>query len=66
MRRIWTFILGTALFVILPGCSSGPLSNAYYQAVDDVNDHDCYLDNVYYWYCQECGCREHVPFGNCY
>jgi len=66
MRLLRMLMIGTALLVFLPGCSSGPFSDACYDAVDDFNDHEVHFDHVYYWYCQECGCREHVPFGNCY
>ncbi len=66
MCRAWVLMLGIAVVGLLPGCSSGPISNAYYQAVDDINDHHVYFDDVYYWYCRDCGCREHIPFGNCY
>ena len=69
MRHILALAFVALFLGALPGCSSGPLSNAYYQEVDDFNDHvndTIHFDHVYYWYCQECGCRDHMPFGNCY
>ncbi len=67
MRRTWMLMLGVLLLSLPTGCRNGPISNAYYQTVDDINDHPkIYFDDVYYWYCRDCGCRKLVPFGNCY
>ncbi len=69
MRHVLALIFATILLTAISGCSSGPISNAYYQSVDDFNDHvsdTVHFDDVYYWYCRDCGCRKLVPFGNCY
>ena len=69
MRRAMALVLTAVCLSILPGCSSGPISNCYYQEVDDFNDYvsdNIHFDNWYYWYCRDCGCRKWVPFGNCY
>jgi len=66
MRSLWALLMAIGLMSTLSGCSYGPMSNCYYQKVDDINDHQIYFDEVYYWYCRDCECRKFVPFGNCY